>query len=311
MENHPFTIRQLEYFEAVATHGSLSTAAAQCHVTASGLAIALDELERNLGVQLFIRRKAKGATLTPLGAGLLPEVRMLLGNAGTLAAHALEAGDSVGGRLAVGCYPALSPFYLPSILEDFARAHPALELEFVEAPAPELHELLLQGNIEVALMYSADISRELAHDPVREYLPHVIVAASSPLAERASLSLAELAELPLIALDLPPSKQNTERLFARAGLRPRMSHSSLNFELVRCLVGRDLGYSILYQRPRGDLSYDGHRVVSVPLADTVETSTVGLARTAGSRMTRRTEALLEHLRAAPGAPLHSSPANTG
>ena len=298
MADHPFTIRQLEYFESVAVHGSLASAAAYCHVTPSGLAIAIDELEKNLGVQLFVRRKAKGVTLTETGRQLLSDARVLLGNAGTLAAHASRDGTGVGGRLSVGCYPTLSPFFLPGILEEFGRAHPALELEFVEASAPELHEHLVRGRIETALMYGADMSRDLAHDPVREYLPYALVGASHRLASIGHASLRELVDEPLIALDVPPSRQNTEHLFASIGLAPRIAHNSMNFELVRCLVGRGLGYSILFQKPLSAQTYDGHAVVAIELTERLQPSMVGLARPSGTRLTRRAKALLDFLRQA-------------
>lgn len=302
MAAHPFTLRQLEYFEAVAVHGTLAAAAARCHVSASGLAIALDELEKNLGAQLFVRRKAKGVTLTPLGSRLLSDARVLLGNAGTLAAHASQDGEGIGGTLTLGCYPSLSPFFLPVILEDFGGRHPALTLEFVEAPAPQLHDLLFQGRIEAALMYSAHISGDVALEAVRSYRPYVLVPAKHPLASRPSISLTEVAGEPLIALDLPPSRQNTEHVFASLGLRPRTEHSTMSFELVRCLVGRGLGYSLLFQNAESDVTYDGHRVVSLPLSDDIPLSVVGLAHPARSRLTGRVQALLEFLRT-PGLPV--------
>lgn len=298
MKSSPFTLRQLEYFDAVARHGTLSAAADQCHVTASGLGLALDELERVLGVQLFIRRKAKGVTLTQLGAQLLSDARVLLASAGVLAAHASQDGTGIGGRLALGCYPTLSPFFLPGILEIFGNAHPALELEFVEAPAPLLHEYLMQGRIEAALLYGADISRELNYEPVHEYFPHALVAQSHPLASRSEVSLKDLVGESLIALDVPPSRQNTERIFSALGLVPRIGYSSMNFELVRCLVGRGLGYSVMFQRPAGSQTYDNHHVVPLVLSDVIPSTIVGLARPAGAQLTERAKALLGYLTAA-------------
>ena len=74
----PFTLRQLEYFDAIATEGSIASASAKCHVSASALALALDDLEARLGLQLVIRRKGKGIELAPAGARLLAHARQLL-----------------------------------------------------------------------------------------------------------------------------------------------------------------------------------------------------------------------------------------
>jgi len=71
-----------------------------------------------------------------------------------------------------------------------------------------------------------------------------------------------------------------------------------HFELVRCLVGRGLGYAVLFQRPATAETYDGHRVARIEIADEVEPTVVGLARPAGAPDTARYRALrsfLQHI----------------
>jgi len=295
MPSVPFTLRQLEYFDAVASEGSLAAAAQRCHVTASALALALDELEYHLSLQLFVRRKGKGVTLTPAGSRLLSHARRVLSGAETLAADASQASSSLDGRFAIGCFSTLTPFFLPGIMEVFQRRHPGLELEFVEAAAPELDDLLLQGRIDAALLYSADVSPQLAFDPVQEYRPYIMVAEGHPLASRRSIQLGELVAEPMILLDVHPSRLNTEHIFGALNLRPFIGHATTNFELVRCLVGRGLGYGVLFQRPASTLTYDGHTIVVLELDERVPATVAGLARPAGAPRTARYTALLDYL----------------
>lgn len=297
----PFTLRQLEYFDAIASEGSLSGAAERCHVSASALALALDELERHLGLQLFVRRKGKGVTLTHAGARVLGLARRLLAGAETLAADAFQASTTLSGRFTVGCFSTLSPFYLPSILEGFQRRHPALELDFVEASAPELHELLLQGRLDAALLYSVDVSGQLVFEPVHEYRPHVIVPAAHPLASRGTIHLGELVSEKLILLDVHPARQNTEHLFSALDLQPAIGHRTSSYEVVRCLVGRGLGYAVMFQKPASRYTYDGHAVASLDLGDRVPPAVVGLARPSAAPRTARHDALLKFLAQVPAA----------
>jgi len=294
MASIPFTLRQLEYFDATASEGSLAAAAQRCNVSASALALALDELEYHLSLQLFVRRKAKGVTLTPAGSRLLSHARRILSGAESLAADAWQASSSLNGRLAIGCFSTLAPFFLPGIMEVFQRQHPELALELVEAAAPELDELLLQGRIDVALMYSVDVSPRFAFDPVREYRPYVMVPKGHPLASRASIQLGELVAEPLILLDVHPSRLNTEHIFGSLNLRPLIGHTTSNFELVRCLVARGLGYAVLFQRPATQVTYDGNELVMLELDGRVEGTVVGLARPAGAPRTARHDALLDY-----------------
>lgn len=295
MMSLPFTIRQLEYFTAVASQGALSTAAERCNVTTSALGFALDELERRLSVQLFVRRKGKGVTLTVAGERLLAHARQVLSQAEALANEAQQNSAVLAGHLTIGYFPTLGPFFIPDLLETFRAAHPGIELKFVEAIAPELHELLLQGRLDLGLMYHVDVSPQLIFDPVHAYRPYVALPAGHPFAERTRIRLTELSHLPLIMLDAEPTRQNTEQLFASLEISPNIGHTTMSFELVRCLVGRGLGYSVLFQRPASTLTYDGHEVVIREIAEDVHPSVVGLARPAGSPLTARYVAFRDSL----------------
>lgn len=293
----PFTLRQLEYVDAIASEGSLSAAAERCHVTSTALGLALDELERHLGLQLFVRRKGRGVTLAPEGARLLPHIRQLLSGVDSLAVAAAQGATGLVGAFRVGCFPTLTPFFLPEVMDRFRREHPGLTFEFVEGAAPELLELLRQGRIDAALLYSVDVPTSFAFDPLREHRAHVIVAEDHRLAARGTVGLAELVTEPLIQLDVRPSQQNTEHIFASLGLRPATRHTTTNYELARSLVGRGLGYSLLIQRPASNVTYDGHRLATLELSDRIPTTVVGLVTPLGAPPTAKYLALREALRA--------------
>lgn len=293
----PFTLRQLEYFEAIAAEGSLSAAAVSCNVSASALALALDELEHRLSLQLFVRRKGKGVTLTPSGMRLLSLARQIVTSAETLVAEASHAATSLAGRLTIGCYSTLTPFFLPAIMQQFQLRHPQLELDLTEADAPHLAALLLQGRLDAALIYGAHVSAELAFDAVATFRPYAMVASDHRLAGRRRVHLSELIEEPLILLDVHPSRPNTEEIFGALQLKPRIGHTTTSFELVRCLVGRGLGYGVLIQRPATTTTYEGQEIVLLELSGDVPVATVGLARAPGAPRTARYAALQNFLQA--------------
>lgn len=291
----PFTLRQLEYFEAIAAEGSLSSAAESCNVSASALALALDELEQRLALQLFVRRKGKGVTLTPAGMRLLSFARQTVTSAETLAAEAAHAASSLSGRFAIGCYSTLTPFFLPAIMQEFQARNPKLQLELTEADAPRLSEMLMQGRLDAALIYGTHVSSQLAFDAVQTFRPYAMVAKDHRLADRGSVHLGELIAEPLILLDVHPSRSNTEDIFNALALQPRIGHTTTSFELVRCLVGRGLGYSVLIQQPVATTTYEGQEIAMLELAGNVPEAAVGLARPAGAPRTARYAALQRFL----------------
>lgn len=269
----------------------MTAAANACHVTSSALALSLDELERHLGVQLLVRRKGRGVSLTPAGSRMLTRARDVLAQAGALAEAATQDAAELSGPFSIGCFTTLTPFFLPQIVDRFQRKHPAVELDVVTGAAEELHEHLLQGRIDAALLYSVDVPRSLVFDPVLAYRPHVLVPAAHRLADAGEISLAELADEPLVLLDVAPAGNNTRTIFDRLGLEPRIAHVTSSFEAVRCLVGSGLGYAVMFQRPATSTTYDGHEVRVVEIADRVPRTVVGLARPHGAIETSRSTAL--------------------
>jgi DNA-binding transcriptional LysR family regulator len=292
----PFTLRQLEYFDAIASEGSLSAAAERCNVSATGLALALDELERNMAIQLVIRRKGKGVELTSAGSTLLRHAQQLLAGAESFADQAAQSTTGLRGRFVIGCFPTLAPFFLPAAMEFFGREHAELELAFVEGSAPELLELLFKGQVDVAILYSVDVSGQVELEPIREYRPYVIIARSHPLAKRRTISLSDLLDEPLIQIDMRPSRQNTEHIFASQGHNPPIRYMTTNYELARCMVGRGLGYSLLIQRPATLRTYDGHDIATLELADDLAPTTVGLVKPHGAPENAKYVALRDFLK---------------
>ncbi|UUU36254.1 LysR family transcriptional regulator [Streptomyces sp. CA-210063] len=65
-----FSLGRPECFMAVANTGSMSAAAVRCHPSQTGISTAITDLERRLGVQLLVRRRAKGVHETGAEAGL-------------------------------------------------------------------------------------------------------------------------------------------------------------------------------------------------------------------------------------------------
>ena len=59
-------LRQLVYFTSIAEHGSISAAARALHMSQPPLSYAIDQLEAEIGVKLFVR-SVKGIVLTPAG----------------------------------------------------------------------------------------------------------------------------------------------------------------------------------------------------------------------------------------------------
>lgn len=290
-----FTLKQLGYLLAVADAGSISGAAQRLHVTQTAVGAALSDLERALGAQLLVRRRAHGVVLTPAGSYVREHARSLLADAADLELSALDAGAVVRGPLALGCYSTLAVTLIPPILQGFGHAHPEVVLDFVADQQEPLEQRLLAGELDAALLYDMNLPLGLEARTIFETSVYALLAADHPLAGERRVALEALADDPLVFLDLHPSGEHTLAVFRAAGVAPKIRYRTTDFELTRSLVGRGLGYALLVQRPARDETYEGLPVVPVEITPTPAPVRVVMAWNAAVRPTRRARALMEFI----------------
>ena len=148
--NHHFTPARLEAFVVVAEEGGFSAASRRLHISQPALSQTINALERQVGVDLFVR-SSTGVQTTPAGRALLHEARAILGRHDQLidamATYAVEGGGTV--RLAIPLE--LSPELLRGIAK-FAMAHPHTRVEPRHLPMAEQLAALRNGQLEASFM---------------------------------------------------------------------------------------------------------------------------------------------------------------
>ncbi|WP_401000738.1 LysR family transcriptional regulator [Agromyces sp. GXQ0307] len=287
--NRPdMTLVQLQYFVAAASKHSMTEASIDLHVAQSAVSTAIGQLERSLGVQLFIRQRSKGLALTDAGEQLLRDSRALL-------AQVDEMTDTVRGRhydlrgtLRIACFVTLAPFVLPKLISHVQEQHPALSIDVIEADLDGTVELLMTGAVEGAIAYDFGELHDLTFDHLYTAAPHVILPAHHPLARRKRLKLTELADHDFVLLDIPHSREYFLGMLREAGIDPRIRYSSRSYETVRSLVARGHGFSILNNVPMSPRTYDGGELRSIAIAPPAPALDVSFVRVSNVRPTTRT-----------------------
>ncbi|MEW2252807.1 LysR family transcriptional regulator [Streptomyces sp. NPDC006975] len=293
-----YTLVQLRYFLVAAERGSMTEAAAELHIAQSAVSAAVYNLERDLRVQLFIRRRGRGLTLTPAGERLRQQARDLLARAREVEREARGEGETLSGPVAVGCFVTLAPLYLPSLFSECTRRHPGIQIEVLEDEADQLVHALTSGRIDFALTYGLGLAAEpeLRSETIALAPAYVIVPADHALAGQGSVELAELSAEPLVLLDLPHSRDYFRSLVAATGTAPDVRYRTRSYETVRSLVARGLGYSVLNQRPATSRTYGGGEVAELELRDGGPALEVKIATLGGVTQTARARAVMDLLR---------------
>jgi len=292
-----YTLRQLEYFIAAGETGSITLASERINISQPSISTAISHLEQELGVQLFVRHHAQGLSLTPAGRRLLGEAKHLIEQAETLYTVASEATDQVRGQLAVGCMVTLAPMIMPELSHGFMSAFPATRIRHFEANQEWLLDGLRRAEIDIALTYDLQIPEGIDFTPLASLPPHVVVSEAHPFARLSAVSFQDLAEEPLILLDLPISREYFLALFLKEGMQPKIHSRSAYQEVVRTMVANGYGYTLANVRPRSDLALDGRRVVRVRLAGEHRPMVIGMATLGQLKKSRLLDAFESHCRA--------------
>ncbi|MDA2805156.1 LysR family transcriptional regulator [Nocardiopsis suaedae] len=288
------TIRQLEYFVAVAEERSITRAALKCHVTQAAISQALKELEAVLGVQLAIRRTAKGIHLTPTGRAVATRSRTLLGEVRHLVSTA--EGTAETGTYTVGCFPTLSPLVIPELAEFVARTYPSVRLEIVEDTGPEIQERMMRGQVDLCFIYEAQRHPEASTVLLKERRFRVAVAADHPLARQDAVTVAELGRHPFALLNVEPATYLNEAMLRRFGVVPNVVYRSSNVHTIRSIVGRGLACALLMHEVAE--SDEGRPLRFLPIVEDLGTNSILAASPRGVRPSTLTAALVEHCQAA-------------
>lgn len=298
------TLRQLEYFAAVAETQSITEAARRCHVSQAAVSLALSQLEQALGVSLAIRRRGKGVALTPEGQVVATRARHMTDQVGDLAAVLDRVHGQLSGRLVIGVFRTLAVHAIPALVEWFTTRHPQVELDFLEGSGPEIQEAMLSGRLQLCVVYEAQVLPDCSAELLSEGRRQAVFSPEHPLAERSAVTLAELAGYPAILMDEEPALQRTMAEFARAGVDPDVRWRSASVQAIHNVVGRNLAYALLMQPAAA--SPEGRPLVFRPLAGRTPTNSVMAALPAGVTRSALVEESLAALRAhwQPEVPAH-------
>ncbi len=145
------TLRQLRYFEAVATHGHFGNAADACAISQPALSVQIKDLEESFGTAL-LERTTRSVRLTAFGEDVLARIRTILRDVDELGDMARAAQSGLSGRLRLGVIPTIAPYLLPALLRDVKTAFPEMALMVRETMTATLLAEMHAGKIDAAIV---------------------------------------------------------------------------------------------------------------------------------------------------------------
>lgn len=145
------TVKQLRYFVTLTETGHFGRAADACHVSQSAFSNAIREFETLIDARL-VDRTNRQVTITATGQEVAVQARLVLRDLETLVEMAGERRAPLTGELRLGVIPTIAPFVLPAVLPKLRAAYPELTLFLHEGQTQDIHEKLLNGDVDVLLL---------------------------------------------------------------------------------------------------------------------------------------------------------------
>lgn len=195
-------LREIRVFLAVAEELHFGRAAARLRLTPSRVSQRLRELEVKLGGQL-VQRTSRHVELTALGERFLEEVGVAHEQLTTVLARTYEGNRHLEGTLQLGLLtPAIEGPHLAAISRVFLEQHPEIKLEVTRAPFGDAFACLRRGEIDLLLSWLPHGQADLVTGPILTSEPRVLaVGEDHPLADRAEVTLEEIADFHTLAME--------------------------------------------------------------------------------------------------------------
>ncbi len=278
------SLRLLRSFVAVSEECHVGRAAARLFVSQPSLSQDIRRLEREVGVQLFVRG-ARGMVLTPAGEELVRSVAagLALVDRGVDAARRIAALDrhpmvlaftpSVGNKL--------MPRLLPVIEERLAK----VAIDEREVDTGEVGPGVRAGRYDAGLAHCPTAEQGLMFDLLVEEPLVVALAAHHPLASASEIHLAQLAEMALLIWPRETAPDYYDHLLwicEQAGIRPRLVRGPRRAMVRSYLLSDGTTFSLL---PRSTATLRTPGLAFVPVADREVCVPLVFVRRAGDERT--------------------------
>lgn len=224
MSDFDVELHRLRQFLAVASQLNITRAAREMHLSQQAVSATIKTLERDLGVAL-LERQGRAIALTPPGRTLSEGAVPIIEAARALARAVRETGHPAGEGLTIAHTPAITSDEVFELSEPVRAAYPQASVTVRQCFPDEVLALLRDGVADLALRRGASPPEQVASAIVASSTLSVAVSNRHRLADRAQVTLPDLAAEELIVWAPPGSSYYTDYVISvcrHAGFEPRV-----------------------------------------------------------------------------------------
>jgi LysR family transcriptional regulator, cys regulon transcriptional activator len=278
MNLHQFRFVQ----EAARRKLNLTEAAKALFTSQPGVSKGILELEEELGIDIFVRHGKRLKSITEPGQHVLNSVEVILREVGNLKRIGEQYSAQDHGTLSLATTHTQARYVLPDAIRALRATYPKVNVSLHQGAPADVARMVLDEVADIGIATEALANYEgLVSLPCYEWQHVLLVPRDHPLASKPSLSLADLAQEPLITYH--PSytgRTKIDRAFAAAGLTPRIALEAIDSDVIKTYVTLGLGIGIAAEMAVRDVtggSDDKSGLVTRPMRDLIGMNVTSVA----------------------------------
>jgi DNA-binding transcriptional LysR family regulator len=241
-------LQQIRYVREIARQKlNLSAAANALHTSQPGVSRQVRELERELGVDVFVRQGKRLKALTPAGEKVVEIANRLWAEVENLKRVGKDFTNAEQGTLVIAATHMQARFILPPAIKQFTTRYPDVQLSIHQGSPRDLAQGVISGEADLAIATETlDRFPELVTQPLYRWHHCVVVPRDHPLASEKRLTLQRIADFPLVTYDAAfTGRTALDETFAAAGISMNIVLTAIDADVIKTYVRQGLGIGII------------------------------------------------------------------
>lgn len=241
-------LNQLRYLIAVIQNDlNITTAANKLHTSQPGVSKQIKLLEDELGFPIFEREGRHLTAVTPAGLEVVERALRILEEAQNIRRLSTDLSGSEAGSLSLGTTHTQARFILPSVIQNFTKKCPDVDLHLHQGSSEQLAELAARDQADLVI---ATGNRELFPGfvllPLFDWYRCLVVPRHHPLTREKMLSLKAISRYPIITYNFSfTGRSSLPAMFESANLNLKLALTATDADVIKTYVRSGLGIGIM------------------------------------------------------------------
>jgi LysR family carnitine catabolism transcriptional activator len=192
-------LKHIKAANSVALYGSFTAAAADLGMTQSAVSRLVLQLEKQLGVSLFLR-STRNVALTAPGREFTASTKRFIDDLDIQVANARALGGQIRGRLTISCLISITHHVVPDAVLKYRKAHPGVEVHIREGLGSEVHEDVRSGLADFGVGNTTSLNQEVVADEIVQESCFAVLPSKHKLRNKSAITLKDLKNEEFVSL---------------------------------------------------------------------------------------------------------------